>query len=80
LVLGLGAFGVTSLVAGLAPTSLALVLARFLQGASAAFVAHQAPAIITYLFSEGPARTRRSGSFRVRPQQEPLPGSSWAAS
>jgi len=64
LLVGLTAFGVTSLVAGLAPTSLALVLARFLQGASAAFVAPQALAIITDLFSEGPARIRALGIFQ----------------
>ena len=39
LVIGLSAFGVASLAAGLAPTSLALIISRFLQGASAAFVA-----------------------------------------
>src|ERR1700722_18131100 len=64
LLVGLAAFGVTSLAAGLAPTSLALILARFFQGASAAFVAPQALAIITDLFSEGPARTRALGTFK----------------
>jgi EmrB/QacA subfamily drug resistance transporter len=61
---GLAAFGVTSLAAGLSPTSLALIISRFLQGASAAFVAPQALAIITDLFSEGPARTRALGIFQ----------------
>ncbi len=64
LLIGLGAFGATSLAAGLAPTSLALILSRFAQGASAAFVAPQALAIITDLFSEGPARTRALGIFQ----------------
>ncbi len=64
LLIGLGAFGVTSLAAGLAPTSLALILSRFAQGASAAFVAPQALAIITDLFAEGPARTRALGIFQ----------------
>src|SRR5271156_611404 len=63
LLTGLGAFGVTSLAAGLAPTSLALILSRFAQGASAAFVAPQALAIITDLFPEGPARHRALGIF-----------------
>jgi MFS family permease len=64
LLIGLGAFGVTSLAAGLAPTSLALILSRFAQGASAAFVAPQALAIITDLFPEGAARTRALGIFQ----------------
>src|SRR3984957_10262563 len=50
LLIGLTAFGLTSLAAGLAPSSLALILARLCQGASAAFVAPQAVAIITDLF------------------------------
>ena len=64
LLIGLGAFGVTSLVAGLAPTSLALIVSRFAQGASGAFVAPQALAIITDLFAEGPARHRALGIFQ----------------
>src|ERR1700685_4311467 len=61
---GLSAFGVASLAAGLSPTSLALIISRFLQGASAAFVAPQALAIITDLYSEGPARARALGIFQ----------------
>jgi MFS family permease len=64
LLTGLGAFGVASLAAGLSPTSLALILSRFVQGASAAFVAPQALAIITDLFGEGPARNRALGIFQ----------------
>jgi MFS family permease len=64
LLIGLGAFGVTSLAAGLSPTSLVLVVSRFAQGASAAFVAPQALAIITNLFSEGPGRTRALAIFQ----------------
>src|SRR6202451_1489512 len=64
LLIGLGAFGVTSLAAGLSPTPLALIASRFTQGASAAFVAPQALAIITDLFTEGPARTRALGIFQ----------------
>jgi MFS family permease len=64
LLTGLGAFGVASLAARLSPTSLALILSRFVQGASAAFVAPQALAIITDLFAEGPARNRALGIFQ----------------
>jgi EmrB/QacA subfamily drug resistance transporter len=64
LLIGLGAFGVASLAAGLAPTSLALIVSRFAQGASAAFVAPQALALVTDLFPEGPARTRALGIFQ----------------
>jgi MFS family permease len=61
---GLAVFGVTSLTAGLSPVPLMLVVSRFAQGASAAFVAPQALAIITDLFPEGPARTRALGIFQ----------------
>jgi EmrB/QacA subfamily drug resistance transporter len=64
LLIGLGAFGVASLAAGLSPTPIALIVSRFAQGASAAFVAPQALAIITDLFPEGPARTRALGIFQ----------------
>src|ERR1700730_5610354 len=49
LLIGLGAFGVASLAAGLSPTSLATIISRFIQGARAAFVAPQALATITDL-------------------------------
>jgi MFS family permease len=64
LLAGLGAFGVTSLAAGLSQAPLMLIVSRFAQGASAAFVAPQALAIITDLFAEGPARTRALGIFQ----------------
>ena len=64
LLIGLAAFGVTSLVAGLSRTPLMLIASRFAQGASGAFVAPQTLAIITDLFSEGPARTRALGIFQ----------------
>jgi len=64
LLVGLSAFGIASLAAGLSPTSLTLVISRFLQGASAAFVAPQALAIITDLFDEGPSRTKALGIFQ----------------
>ena len=58
LVGGLGLFGVTSLLAGLAPDSGVLIAARFAQGASAALVAPMALAAITDLFPDGPGRAR----------------------
>jgi MFS family permease len=64
LLVGLAAFGVASLAAGLSPTPIALIASRFAQGASAAFVAPQALAIITDLFAEGPGRTRALGIFQ----------------
>jgi EmrB/QacA subfamily drug resistance transporter len=64
LMIGLAAFGVTSLVAGLAQWPLMLILSRFCQGASGAFVAPQAVAIITDLFAEGSARNRALGTFQ----------------
>src|SRR6185437_14080411 len=53
LVGGLALFGVTSLLAGLAPDSGVLIAARFAQGASAALVAPMALAAITDLFPDG---------------------------
>jgi MFS family permease len=64
LLVGLGAFGVASLAAGLSPGPLMLIVSRFAQGASAAFVAPQALAIITELFAEGHARNRALGIFQ----------------
>jgi EmrB/QacA subfamily drug resistance transporter len=64
LLIGLAGFGAASLAAGLSPTSLVLIMSRFLQGASAAFVAPQALAIITDLYSEGAGRTRALGIFQ----------------
>ena len=61
---GLGLFGVTSLLAGLAPDSGVLIAARFAQGASAALVAPMALAAITDLFPDGPGRARALGIFQ----------------
>ena len=63
LVIGLAVFGVTSLVAGFAPVPIVLIVSRFCQGASGAFVAPQALAIITELFAEGPPRAKALGVF-----------------
>jgi MFS family permease len=61
---GLGLFGVTSLLAGLAPDTGVLIAARFAQGASAALVAPMALAAITDLFPDGPGRARALGIFQ----------------
>jgi len=65
MMIGLVLFGVTSLSAGLAQTSLVLIISRFAQGASAAMVAPQALATISDLFEEGAARTRALGLFQA---------------
>jgi EmrB/QacA subfamily drug resistance transporter len=64
LLIGLSAFGVTSLAAGLSQWPLMLIVSRVCQGASGAFVAPQAVAMITDLFAEGPERTRALGIFQ----------------
>jgi EmrB/QacA subfamily drug resistance transporter len=64
LLIGLAAFGVTSLAAGLSQWPLMLIVSRFCQGASGAFIAPQAVAMITDLFAEGPPRTRALGIFQ----------------
>jgi EmrB/QacA subfamily drug resistance transporter len=64
LLFGLAAFGVTSLTAGLSQWPLMLIVSRFCQGASGAFIAPQAVAMITDLFDEGPARTKALGIFQ----------------
>jgi MFS family permease len=64
LVSGLALFGLTSLLAGLAPDAGVLIAARFAQGASAALVAPMALAAITDLFPDGPGRARALGIFQ----------------
>ncbi len=64
LITGLVLFAVTSLSAGLAQSSLALIVSRFAQGASAAMVAPMALASVTDLYAEGPARVRALGIFQ----------------
>jgi EmrB/QacA subfamily drug resistance transporter len=64
LVTGLVLFAVTSLSAGLAQSSLALIISRFAQGASAAMVAPMALASVTDLYAEGPGRVRALGIFQ----------------
>ncbi|MFL6163532.1 MAG: MFS transporter [Jatrophihabitantaceae bacterium] len=65
LLVGLVLFGMTSLVAGLATSFVVLVVARFLQGASAALVAPSALAVLTSMYREGPPRARALGIFQA---------------
>ena len=55
---GLGAFVVSSVLCGLAPTAAALVIARFVQGISAAMVSSMVLGIISPMFPEPRERTR----------------------
>jgi EmrB/QacA subfamily drug resistance transporter len=56
--IGIGAFAATSLLCGLAPSAMALYLARALQGASAAFLLAPALAIIGHSFHGEAERNR----------------------
>jgi len=62
--LGLGGFTLASLAGGLAPTPVALVGARALQGASAALMTPQVLSIIRLQF-EGEARARAIGAYSM---------------
>jgi EmrB/QacA subfamily drug resistance transporter len=64
LLIGLAAFGVTSLSAGLAQSPLWLIASRVTQGASAALVAPAALGMVSDLYPDGPARTRALGIFQ----------------
>jgi EmrB/QacA subfamily drug resistance transporter len=62
-VIGLLAFGVTSLACGLANTPAVLISARIAQGLSAAILAPAALALLTTTFTEGAQRNRALGIF-----------------
>ena len=64
LLVGLSLFGVSSLSAGFSLSPGLLIGSRFIQGASAALVAPSALALLTFLFNEGPPRTRALGMFQ----------------
>jgi EmrB/QacA subfamily drug resistance transporter len=64
LMTGLVLFAATSLSAGLAQSSLALIVSRFAQGASAAMVAPMALASVTDIYTGGSARVRALGIFQ----------------
>lgn len=61
-VLGLVLFAVTSLLAGLAPTSEWLLVWRLAQGVAAALAAPNSLALVTNNFEEGPARNKALGA------------------
>jgi MFS family permease len=56
--IGLSLFAVASLAAGLAGSSLELIIARVMQGAGGAMVSPAALSLLTTMNAEGPARTR----------------------
>jgi MFS family permease len=58
LVAGLGLFALASLAAGLAQSSLELIIARVIQGAAGAMVSPAALSLLTTTNAEGPARNR----------------------
>src|SRR6266566_1534448 len=58
---GLIVFAVASLLAGLAETSVELIVARGMQGLGSALIAPAALSLLTNTFAEGPARTRALG-------------------
>jgi MFS family permease len=58
LTFGLSLFAVASLAAGLAGSSLELIIARVIQGAGGAMVSPAALSLLTTMNAEGPARTR----------------------
>jgi MFS family permease len=62
--IGLAAFTVTSLLAGIAPTTGLLIAARFLQGAAAAQLAPQVLATVQTVLT-GPARARAVSRYAV---------------
>ncbi|GAA4742053.1 MFS transporter [Amnibacterium soli] len=62
--IGLAAFTITSLLAGVAPTTGLLVAARFLQGAAAAQLAPQVLATVQTVLT-GPARARAVSRYAV---------------
>ncbi len=57
-ILGLTRFTVTSALCGLAPTAMALILARLLQGLTAALLFPQALALINITFTEATTRAK----------------------
>jgi EmrB/QacA subfamily drug resistance transporter len=60
--IGVAGFTVASLACGLAPTTLTLILARFVQGAAAALMVPQVISVINARF-EGPARVRALSGY-----------------
>jgi EmrB/QacA subfamily drug resistance transporter len=65
LILGLAGFTATSALCGLSPTATALVLARLLQGLTAAVLFPQALALINTTFSEVATRTKAFAALGI---------------
>ncbi|KAB8186484.1 MFS transporter [Microbispora catharanthi] len=63
LLFGLAVFGVMSLVAGLSPNAVVVILARAIQGVGAALTVPSSVAIIAGTFAEGRERNRAFGVF-----------------
>src|SRR5579884_2403112 len=62
-IVGLGVFSLASLVGGLAPSPLLVLVARAVQGLGAAIVSPAALALVLTTFEEGPERNRALGVF-----------------
>jgi MFS family permease len=62
-IVGLGVFSLASLVGGLAPSPLLVLMARAVQGLGAAIVSPAALALVLTTFEEGPERNRALGVF-----------------
>lgn len=62
-IVGLGIFSLASLVGGLAPSPLIVLIARAVQGLGAAIVSSAALALVLATFEEGPERNRALGVF-----------------
>lgn len=62
-IVGLGVFSLASLIGGLAPSPLLVLVARAVQGLGAAIVSPAALALVLTTFEEGPERNRALGVF-----------------
>jgi EmrB/QacA subfamily drug resistance transporter len=65
LMLGLGLFALASLAAGLAQSSIFLIVARVFQGAAGAMISPSALSLLTTMNAEGPARNRALGLWQA---------------
>lgn len=63
LVLGLIGFGIASVVCGLAPTALTLIVARMIQGVAGALLVPEGLAIISAVFTDGAERGQAIGAW-----------------
>ena len=65
LIAGLVTFALASLLAGLAPSALVLIVARVIQGAAGAMVSPAALSMLTTMNAEGPQRNRALGIWQA---------------